>query len=692
MHQAGTGSTQQWLAAACGMAFVACGALCILAVSLNRRAIREASSQQSLELALERRVEEHTRALRQEIDDRRQADHLNRGQKRILEMLAEPGSLTTEEILQALAATVASRDQGWECSIFLVERRGLRMSLAATSEIHEGLKNYLKLVGTDFPDAPECQATLSGELHIVEHLRDVGVAWSQMLAANGIFTVWSVPFCANSSGILTGVLTIYSRSRTTPTARELEMVESAARLAALVVDHRRIHSKLVQNAYEDAVTGLPNRIAGEQALEAAIRNARSKEEELAVLWIDLNRFKRVNDQYGRETGDMVLRAVAERLRRNPLCTGTVARMAEDEFMVLIPGTSDSIDPIEIARRLNVAIAKSIYAGQVRISAQASIGACVFPKDGTTAQTLVRNADCAMYRAKTSGLGYCVFSPAMSDEARETMEIEQGLAVAIDKNHLRLVYQPLYGSKGELTGFEALLRFYHPTLGNIPPVRFIPVAEEARLIVPIGNWALREACRQLRAWDDAGLPPVKMSINITALHFAREEFSDTVASVITEFNVPADRLVLELTESVVMGDYESVVRQMNMLRQCGVHIAMDDFGTGYSSLSYLHRIPVNILKIDRSFVDKLTDPDGTRPIVEAVISMGLRLGLKVVAEGVETEEQHRILEKAGCDGYQGFLFARPMPPEDAEKCIRASLDQPFANPLQKQPKETGRAVA
>jgi diguanylate cyclase (GGDEF)-like protein len=686
-HYAGE---EVWQASATGLALLGCGALCIFGFVLYRRAARETWSRQSLELTLECRMEERTRELRQEIEDRRRADHLNRGHKRILEMLADPGDLSTEDILQSLTATVASRDQGWECALFLVDRRGRQMNLAASSEVNDGMQSYFKAVGSDFVDTPECQAALSGEMHIVENLHEVGLPWCRFLAANGVFSVWSVPFCANGTGRLTGVLSIYSRSRSTPSARELEMVESAARLAALVIDHRRIHSELVHNAYRDSVTGLPNRRAGEQAIDDAIQEARRRDEALAVLWIDINRFKRINDQYGHEAGDHVLRTIAERLRRNPLSTGTVARMGEDEFLVLVPGKPDSLDLVEIARRLGAAVAKPVYAGSSRIVASASIGACMFPNDGSSVNVLARNADYAMVRAKSTGQTFCVFSGAISREASETLEIEEALTVALEKNYLRLVYQPLFSREGELTGFEALLRFHHPRLGNIPPPRFIPIAEETRLIVSIGNWVLREACRQLQAWHQTGLPDVHMSVNISALQFARDDFSDSVAALFSEFNISPGQLVLELTESVVMDDYDGVVRQMNLLRQCGVQIAMDDFGTGYSSLSYLHRIPVNILKIDRSFIEKIADPDGTRPIVEAVISMAQRLGLLVVAEGVETSEQHCILEKAGCHSYQGFLFARPQSPEEAEKSLNASRTSLFGSLAL--PRTEGRAVA
>jgi diguanylate cyclase (GGDEF)-like protein len=674
-----------------GFSLIACGALCWFGMRLRDRARREELQREAAELALERRVEERTRELRKEVEERRLVEHLHRGQRRVMEMLAEPGDLKPEDILQFLADTVAARKQGWECAVHLVDRSGKSLQLAASSEVTERLRIYFNAVGTEYADSPECQASVSGETHIVEHLGEIGLAWSEVLAASGIFSVWAIPFCADGSSRLAGTLTVYSRSRCKPTAHEMEMSESAAKLAALILEHRRIRSELIHNAYLDALTGLPNRRAGVQAIDAAISKAGSHKKSAAVLWIDINRFKRVNDQFGHDAGDHVLRTVAERLRRSPLNTGTVARMGEDQFLMVIPGTEDSLDTVEISRRLGSALARPIYAGSLKITVSASIGSCIYPHDGETAEILERNAEFAMFRAKSSGESYCLFSPAMSQEANEAMEIEEALGVALEKNYLRLVYQPLYSVLGELTGFEALLRFHHPRLGNISPARFIPVAEDTRLIVPIGNWVLREACKQLRKWHEAGLPRVRMAVNISALQFARDDFADTVANTFSECGLEPEHLVLELTESVIMEDYASVVSQMNLLRQCGVHIAMDDFGTGYSSLSYIHRIPVDVLKIDRSFIERLTESDGTRPIVEAVIAMAKHLGLQVVAEGVETVEQHRILEQAGCQGFQGYLFARPMPPDEAESCLKASLTMPFAKPTV-QPTGGGLAVA
>jgi diguanylate cyclase (GGDEF)-like protein len=682
---------RSWIEIVQGLSLLTCGVLAGLGFRLRAKVRREEAEKNTQRAALERSVEERTLELRREVEERRLVEDLHRGQRRILEMLAEPNDIAPEEILQFLAETLASRNQGWECAVHLMDRRGKLLQLASFSEVADPLKSYFKAVGTEYADSPECQASASGETHIVEYLDEIDLPWCKALAGSGIFSAWSIPFAANGSSRLAGTLTVYSQSHAKPTAYALELSEAASKLAALILEHRRLRSELMHNAYLDALTGLPNRRAGVQAIDAAITRAASHNGSVAVLWVDVNRFKRINDQFGHEAGDHVLQTIAERIRRNPLNTGTAARVGEDEFLIVIPGNDDSIDSVEIARRIGTAISKPIYVGSTRITVSTSIGICSYPQNGATADILERNADFAMSRAKSTGEGYCVFSSAMGAEANEAMEIEEALGVALEKNYLRLVYQPLYALDGSLTGFEALLRFRHPQLGDISPARFIPIAEDTRLILPIGNWVLREACRQLKEWQDNGLQQVRMAVNISALQFARDDFADTVARTFSECGVDPENLILELTESVVMEDYTSVVSQMNLLRQCGVHIAMDDFGTGYSSLSYIHRIPVDIIKIDRSFVERLTEKGGTRPIVEAVIAMAKHLGLTVVAEGVETVEQHQILQQAGCQGFQGYLFARPLPPEEAASCLRASITAVFPNPMAQESGD-GLAVA
>jgi len=659
-QDSGNRTLRDWTMAAEGISLMLCGALLGIGLRIRSQATNESKRNEATERALNRernaleeQIEDRTRDLSQEVEELRRTEEMNRGQKQVLEMLAAPGELETEDILRHLTETVAAQHSSWKCALHLVARGGKALQLVANSDVNENLKNYMDSIGAGFPDAPETLACTTGQIHIVEHLDELQQPWSETLVANGILSAWSVPFRINASSNVAGALTVYSSSPDKPTARQLEMVETAARTADVVIEHRRIHSELIRNAYQDALTGLPNRRAGEQAIESAMKLASLRGGSVAVLWIDINRFKRINDQYGHDAGDKVLRTIADRLRRHPLTAGNVARMGEDEFLVLVHGQSDSLDPVEISRRLGTLIAKAVHAASALICVNASMGICAYPQDGASVDSLERNATFALYRAKSTGAAYCVFSLAMSEEASEAQEIEEALNCAIEKNYLRLVYQPLYSQGGELTGFEALLRLQHPRLGNIPPNRFIPIAEETRLIVPIGNWVLREACRQLRAWHEAGHRRVHMAVNISALQFARDDFADSVARIFTECNLAPEHLILELTESVVMEDYDIVVRQMNLLKQCGVRIAMDDFGTGYSSLSYIQRIPIDVLKIDRSFIERLADPEGTRPIVEAVIAMARHLGLQVVAEGVETAEQQDILQQAVAIHFRDF---------------------------------------
>lgn len=658
---------------------ILCGILCGFGLHIRRRAGREAQAKEEAERALDRerralekRVEDRTRELRQEVEERRRAEELNRGQKQVLEMLASPEAQPTEEILRHLTATIASQRRSWECALHLLDGDGKTLRLVASSEVSDRLEHYLATIARDFPDAPESKACTLGEMYIVEKMTDVRRPWSEFLVANGILSAWSVPIQRDASGAYGGTFTVYTRLQSTPSPRDLEMIETAAKLAALVIDHRRIHAELVHNAYQDPLTGLPNRRAGEESIQDALEQASKAGESFALLWIDLDRFKRINDQHGHSAGDYVLRRVADRIRSHPHVAGMAARMGGDEFLVLLV-RKDVIDTApQIAQDLLSSIAEPITYGGATLAVTASIGISVFPRDGNAMDLLERNADAAMYRAKAAGTGSCIYSPAMSAEMQQSLEIEEALDAAIEREYLHVAFQPVYTSAGSLVGFEALLRFRHPTLGNVPPSRFIPIAEETRRIIPIGNWVLREACRQLRTWHAAGLPWVRMAVNISAIQFVRDDFADVVAAVLAEFNIPPMFLTLELTESVVMEDYRSVVRQMTLLKVLGVRIAMDDFGTGYSSLSYLHKLPIDILKIDRSFMERLPEPDGTRPIVEAIISMGRHLGLTIVAEGVETALQHMILKEAGCDAVQGYLFARPMGSQDAEKCLRSGV--------------------
>lgn len=673
-------SLRLWTTASQEAALLLSAVLCGLGLHMRYRFGREASKREEAEYelarerrALEKRIEARTRELRLEVEERTRAEELNRGQKHVLEMLAQAGRHPTEDILCRLAETVAAQRRVWECAVHLVDSTSQTLCLAGHSHLDEKLRRNLVRIGTDMADAPESRAHASAALYLVDKMTEVRRPWSELLVAYGIQAAWAMPIKADRSSEVIGTLTVYSRLQNTPKPRDLELMETAANLAVLVVEHRRIHAELVDHAYRDSLSGLPNRRSGERAIAAAIQEASLRQECVGVLWIDLDRFKRINDQFGHEAGDIVLRTVSQRLRAHRAAGGGVARMGGDEFLVLVPGLSDPTTAEEIAHELGDSIAQPIQIGKATVSVSASIGISLYPRDGSAMDILQRNADVAMYRAKAAGSGTCIYAPTMISDSKVALEIEAGLRQALEKDLFRLVFQPVYGASRNLLGFEALLRFRHPSLGEVPPDRFIPLAEETRLIEPIGQWVLERAIEQLKVWRDMGMPRVSMGVNISARQFVREDFAQTVAGVLTRIGVSAESLTLELTESAVMKDHVAVVRQMNLLRECGVQLAVDDFGTGHSSLSYLYKLPIDTLKIDRSFVERLNTAESTRPIVEAVISMARHLNLSTVAEGVETAAQYRILQQAGCRMFQGYLFGRPMEQSDAQALLMRQGD-------------------
>jgi diguanylate cyclase (GGDEF)-like protein len=430
-----------------------------------------------------------------------------------------------------------------------------------------------------------------------------------------------------------------------------------------------MNEELIHRAYHDPLTGLGNRRLGKKALESAIHRAQRDARSVGVLWIDLDKFKQINDTYGHPAGDFVLREMAHRLTTRMRAGDTVARMGGDEFMVVIERMENRDAAEHVAAELLKVLAQPVQMGETQLNVTSSIGISSFPEDGDSAEVLEECADLAMYDAKFRGLGLSTFSPHLNEEHAERRLLEAAMRRGLEDGAFSLVYQPQCLPAGKLVALEALLRFHHPRLGSIPPTRFIPIAEETQLILPIGRWVLHEVCRQQRAWQQAGCEVVPVSVNISSIQFARNDFSNEVAEILAEEGVPPSLLELELTESLVMQDFAESARQMQKLKDLGVRIAIDDFGTGYSSLSYLHRLPIDVLKIDRSFVELITEPEGTRPIVDAVISMAQALGLRVVGEGVETLEQMEALRKGGCDMLQGYLFSKPVPAEQVLQYLR-----------------------
>jgi diguanylate cyclase (GGDEF)-like protein/PAS domain S-box-containing protein len=414
-------------------------------------------------------------------------------------------------------------------------------------------------------------------------------------------------------------------------------------------------------AHHDFLTDLPNRVLLADRIARAISMAHRTASQVAILFLDLDRFKNVNDSLGHSIGDKLLQEVARRLRACIRASDTVSRLGGDEFVLLVPEVTDAGSVAVLAQKVLDSVARPYTIEGHELISSPSIGITVFPTDGEDVETLLRNADAAMYHAKDSGRNnYQFFTPDMNIRATERLSMERSLRRALERGELRLHYQPQYEvASGRIVGMEALIRWEHPEHGLVSPARFMPFAEESGLILPIGEWVLQEACRQNRAWQDAGLKAVRVAVNISALQFRQPGFADTVRAALERSGLPARYLELEVTESVIMHDAERVTASLEALKQMGLELAIDDFGTGYSSLSYLKRFPIDRLKIDQSFVRDITSDRDDAAITSAIIALTRNLGLKTIAEGVETREQLEFLRTQGCNEVQGYLLSRPV---------------------------------
>ena len=439
-----------------------------------------------------------------------------------------------------------------------------------------------------------------------------------------------------------------------------------------ITEKKRAEEQIRHMAHYDALTELPNRILLHDRIGQAIAQAQRNHEVLAVLFIDLDRFKTVNDSLGHAVGDRLLKTVAGRLESCTRGSDTIARIGGDEFVVLLGNLKEPEDARHVSQKVLDALSEPLTIDGHELKITPSVGICAYPHDGEDVETLMRNADTAMYYAKQMGRNnYQFFTQAMNDAAQQRLVIENDLRHAIERDEFILHYQPQLDLKtGAIVGFEALVRWLHPQRGTVSPSVFITAAEETGLIGPLGEWVLRQACSEARAWRNEGHPELQVSVNCSAQQFQRDGFVETVNLVLRETGLPAACLELEITESVIVQHSEEVIARFGALDAMGVRISIDDFGTGYSSLSYLKRFAIHQLKIDQSFVrDISSDPDDAA-IVSAIIAISHSLGLKVVAEGVETAEQLAFLKSLGCDGAQGYYFSRPVPADEFARLLKS----------------------
>jgi diguanylate cyclase (GGDEF)-like protein/PAS domain S-box-containing protein len=432
-----------------------------------------------------------------------------------------------------------------------------------------------------------------------------------------------------------------------------------------ITDRKEVEQQLEYQANYDALTGLPNRVLMTDRLSQTLIYANRSRRIVAVLLLDLDRFKVINESLGHSEGDELLRMVAERLNGCVRPGDTVSRLGGDEFMLILAEIAEVNDIGLVTKRIRDRMAEpfSLAGHQLRVTA--SIGISLYPRDGCSVSALVRNADLAMYRAKEKGGDtFCFFAPEMNLRIQGALELEADLRLALELREFLLHFQPVVEiATGRIVGCEALVRWHNPRRGMVAPGDFIPLAEETGLIVPLGAWVLREACSQAKAWQNEGLPPIKVAVNFSARQFRQIDLIDEVQAALAEANLAPGMLELELTESMIMHDPDGAAETMHQLKKLGVGLSLDDFGTGYSSLNYLRRFPVDYLKIDRSFItDVASDPSGAA-VATSIVAIAHRLGIGAVAEGVETWGQLDFLANCGCNAFQGFLFSKPLPPKE-----------------------------
>lgn len=458
--------------------------------------------------------------------------------------------------------------------------------------------------------------------------------------------------------------------------RTRELNETVNSLHLEMAERRQVEEQVRQMALHDTLTGLPNRRSMDLILTRTLAEAKTRGDQVAVMFLDLDRFKHVNDAYGHAVGDSLLQEVALRLRHTLSSQAVLSRQGGDEFVVVLPHLTHKAAVLQCVRQIGNALRRPIQLDNRETKASCSVGISLFPDDGLTPEALLKHADMAMYQAKEKGRGHHQFFNAKLEvELQQRIALEQALHQAVPQCAFELHYQPQVDiSSGQVIGVEALLRWHRPGLGWEPPSSFVPVAEEVGLIHALGAWVLEQACLQTVAWHEQGLGPLRVAVNVSAMQLEQAGFGDTVLQTLKRVGLPAHQLEIEITESVMVRGLDQTLRTLEQLHAAGVSVSIDDFGTGYSSLSYLTRLPLDKLKIDRSFVQGIEHRETDAVLCKTMVAMATNLGLAVTAEGVETPVQLRLLTQFGCNHYQGYLFSRPVPAPDITSLLQAQHRQ------------------
>ena len=608
-----------------------------------------------------------------DVTARKLADLLRDGQAQILEMIAMSAPL--EEVLEHLVHLIESQLTGIFGSVLLLDESGTHLWHAAAPSLAQ---TYTKARDG------ACIGPTAGSRGTGLHRRKTVVVADIMLdplwedyrdlaAAHGLRSCWSTPILSHQDAVL-GTFALYSATVREPSEAETRLIEIATRLAGIAIERRQSEDRIQFLANHDALTGLPNRTLLKDRLSQAILYAQRYDRWVTVAFLDLDNFKIVNDSLGHNAGDKLLKTVASRMVDCIRATDTVVRLGGDEFVVLLLDQPKSVDIISaIIQNLRAAITEPVHVEGHELRVTSSMGIATYPSDGMDADALIANADAAMYRAKEIGRdNFQFYTPELNTKVHEKFLLQEDLRNAVARSEFVLFYQPQVDMRtGRVFAVEALIRWQHPTLGLVQPLKFIPTAEETGLIVPIGDWVLHQACRQNKAWQDAGLPHMNVSVNVSARQFKEKNLIARVVSALKDSGLDAKYLELELTESLIMQDVDQAVATMDELQGLGVLLSIDDFGTGYSSLSALKTFPVARLKIDKSFINDLATNENDKAVTSAVISLGQKLNLRVIAEGVETDDQVEFLRENNCDEMQGYHFSKPVSAGGIEELLRTA---------------------
>ncbi|PZM17221.1 EAL domain-containing protein [Rhizobium tubonense] len=606
-----------------------------------------------------------------DITERKRQEQLRRRQAEILEMIAKNEPL--EAILEALVLLVEEELSGISGSILLLDPDGLHLFRGAAPNLPAAYNKLIDGVAIG-PKVGSCgTAAWRGERVIVSDIR-TDPLWEDFRGVVSQFNLrscWSTPIVTAQRNVL-GTIALYSPQVREPTESELEMVAVATHIAGIAIERKRAEDRIYFMAHHDDLTGLPNRAFLKDQMARILFQARRHNRRVTVAYIDLDNFKDINDGRGHAAGDDVLKEISARMVNCVRASDIVVRLGGDEFLVvLVHQASHDAGIIRRLRELKRVIARPLKIQGCDIVVTSSIGVASFPDDGHTQEELLANADAAMYRAKNLGRNTMQHYTRQQDTRKSVpLSEEEELRYAIAANQLFVDYQPqIELASGRIVGTEALVRWRHPTLGLLPPSQFIPLAEDTGMIIPLGLFVLNEACRQNKSWQDLGLPPMIVAVNVSAKQFGDPALAEHVVEALQASGLEPQWLELELTESTLMDDAPRALSVMQALKALGVRLSIDDFGTGYSSLSALKTFPFNRLKMDRSLVDALPRDDTTVAIASAVISLARKLKLSVVAEGVETDEQLEFLRESLCDEAQGYLISRPVAPDAIERLLQ-----------------------